>query len=157
MKLTVLVLALFTAIACGKKNESGKPELKKWQATPYTSVQEEEFRRDFVQTAQTLIRVHGQEMKVKFGLRKVGLMRNRMTLENVQVTEQIIMNDRNEIVRSFHRHGVLYLYIGQGNLDWIRAKAGNQFQFKKLVLHEVLEMAEIDDRNFRHSESILRR
>jgi hypothetical protein len=156
MKLTSLILALLFAVACGKDNESGKPSTKRYTEN-YTTVQEEEFRQDFIREGLELVRVYENDLKMNFGARTVGLMRNRLKHENVVVTAQIIMNDQNEIVRSFHRNGVLHLYIGQGNLDWIRAKRGNQFQYKRLVMHEVFELADINDKNFRFTDKILRR
>lgn len=155
MKVTLLLFVVLISVSCGKKNESGKPETNRWESSPYSTEQEEAFRREFVTTAQSIIRSNAEKLELLFGPHRYSLIKERMKLENVQVTEQIIMNERSEAVRSFHRYGVLYLYIGQGNMDWRRARSGNRYNYHKLILHEALELGGINDSNYRYTNRIM--
>lgn len=155
MKLTSLLFVFLIAVSCGKKNESGKPETNRWESSPYSTEQEEAFRREFVKTAQAIIKTNAEKLELLFGPHRYSIIKDRMKYENVQVTEQIIMNERNEVVRSFRRYGVLYLYIGQGNMDWRRARTGNKYNYHKLILHEALELGDINDSNYRYTNRIM--
>ena len=158
MKLFILMFTLLALISCGKKNSSGKSDKSIAGVSSYTALEEEEFRRDFVRTGQELLRVYDYDLKNMFGPRVVGFIRNRLSIENVQVTEQILMNERNQVVRSHQQNSQIFLYIGQQEwqLDWMRARRGARANYERLVMHEMLLLGGIADVNFRYTDQVMR-
>lgn len=158
MRLFIFMFTLLALISCGKNNSSGKSDKSVAGVSAYTALEEEEFRRDFVRTSQELLNVFDNDLKSMFGPRVVGFIRNRLTLENVQVTEQILMNERNQVVRSYHQNNQIFLYVGhqEQQLDWMRARRGARLNYNRLVLHEMLVLGGVDDQNFRYTDQIMR-
>ena len=158
MKLFIFMFTLLALISCGKSNSSGKPNKSVAGVSSYTALEEEEFRSDFVRTGQELLRVFDNELKSMFGPRVVGFIRNRLTYDNVLVTEQILLNERRQMVRSHHQNSQIFLYIGQHEqqLDWMRARRGAKLNYNRLVLHELLVLGGVDDQNFRYTDQIMR-
>jgi hypothetical protein len=157
MKFTILILLTVLVAACGKNNESGKPSNKTKTQETYTLEQEDLIRKDFIREGQDVLRRYESVLKEMFGLRTVGLIRNRLKYGNVQVSERLLMNDRNEYTRSIHRNNIITLYIGRDerSLNWGEYHKRRNMAYTRLVMHELLLLGEIDDRNFRYTDKIL--
>ena len=157
MKFTILILLTVLTVGCGKSNESGKSSNKTRTQETYTLEQEDLIRKDFIREGQDVLRRYESVLKEMFGLRTVGLIRNRLKYGNVQVSERLLMNDRNEYTRSIHRNNIITLYIGRDerNLNWGEYHKRRNMAYTRLVMHELLLLGEIDDRNFRYTDRIL--
>ena len=157
MKFTIILTLMILGVSCGKNNESGKPSHKNKSQEYYTTEQEELIRKDFIREGQDVLRRYESVLKQMFGLRTVGLIRNRLKYANVHVTERLLMNDRNEYTRSTNRNYLITLYIGrqERNLSWAEYHKRRNMAYTRLVMHELLMLGEIDDRNFRYTDKIL--
>lgn len=158
MKLIIFIFTLLALVSCGKSNSSGKSDKSVTGVSSYTAVEEEELRRDFVRTGQELLRVYDSELKSMFGPRVVGFIRNRLTVDNIQVTEQILMNERTQVIRSYHQNSQIFLYIGQQEqqLNWMRIRRASRANYARLVMHEMLVLGGIEDVNFRYTDQVMR-
>lgn len=157
MKVTIIITLMILAVGCGKNNESGKPSNKNKFQENYTTEQEELIRKDFIREGQDVLRRYEGVLKRMFGLRTVGLIRNRLKYSNVQVTERLLMNGENRYTRSTHHNYMITLYIGQDerNLSWAEYHKRRNMAYTRLVMHELLLLGEIDDQNFRYTDKIL--
>lgn len=157
MKVTIFIFSsLLLLTACGK-NESGKNA----SASPYVStysVQEEEaLRTSFINDGKALLLRYEEKLKDMFGLRTVALIRNRLKRENVQFSERLLYNDRNEYARSTNRDYLVTLYVGQEQpkLSWRGYKLQDK-NYVRLIMHELLLLGEIADHNYYYTERVLR-
>lgn len=157
MKFTIILTLMILSVSCGKNNESGKPNHKNKSYEFYTTEQEELIRKDFIREGKDVLRRYESVLKRMFGLRTVGLIRNRLKYEQVHVSERLLMNDRNEYARSIHRNYLITLYIGrdQRNLSWGEFHKQRSMAYTRLVMHELLLLGEIDDRDFYYTDKIL--
>lgn len=155
MKYLILISMLVVMISCGKNNESGKPTNKVY--SPLTSEQENLVRTDFLREGQAVLRTYESELKRRFGLRTVGLIRNRLKHDNVTVSERALMNGRNQYTRSTNQNFLITLYVGneRPNLSWRNYYSKRTPAYTRLVMHELLLLGEIDDRNFYYTDQIL--
>lgn len=157
MKVTIIITLIILAFGCGKKNESGKPQTKSRNLEYYTAEEETAIRRDFIREGKEVLHRYESVLKQMFGLRTVGLIRNRLKYENVHVSGRLLMNDRNQYARSVHRDSLITLYIGRDerNLSWAEYHKRRNMAYTRLVMHELLLLGEIDDRNFYYTDKIL--
>lgn len=154
MKLSILTLAMLLSLfSCGKNNESGKSNIS--GTSEYSQQEELSIRQDFYNKGTELLRIYEDQMKRVLGPRTVGLIRNRLKYDNIQVTTRYLYDDSNRYVRSYHRDSYLELYIGrdQRDLDWGRARSTNRFD--RLVMHELLIMGGVADTNFFYTDRIM--
>lgn len=154
MKLSILMLAmLLSLLSCGKNNESGKSNIS--GTSQYSQQEELAIRQDFYNKGTELLRIYEDQMKRVLGPRTVGLIRNRLKYDNIQVTTRYLYDDSHRYVRSYHRDSYLELYIGrdQNELDWGRIRSTNRFD--RLVMHELLVMGGVADTNFFYTDRIM--
>lgn len=161
LKLSILFLfLLLILLSCGKHNQSGKPDLPviPVASSPYT-VNDESIRQDFLSRAQELLRKYDDDLKYMYGPRTVGLIRSRLKLENIQLTEQLLMDERNGYTWSDHRDSQVVLYTGneEPRLSWRRFREGPQRkdEYSRYVMHELLQLGNIRDHNFAQTDRIL--
>ncbi len=157
MKFTIILTLMILGVSCGKNNESGKPSNRNKFHENYTTEQENLIRKDFIREGKDVLRRYESVLKQKFGLRTVGLIRNRLKYGNVQVTERLLMNDRNEYTRSTNRNFLITLYIGreQRNLSWADYHKRRNMAYTRQVMHELLLLGEINDQNYFYTDKIL--
>ena len=157
MKFTIILSLMILATACGKKNESGKLNNKHRSQEYYSAEEETLIRKDFIREGKDLLRRYESVLKQKFGPRTVGLIRNRLKYESVHVTETLLMDERNQYTRSTHRNYLITLYIGRSerDLSWGEYHRRRDMAYTRLVMHELLLLGEIDDRNFYYTDQIL--
>lgn len=157
MKFTILLTLITLAVGCGKNNESGKPNNKNKFQEYYTTEQEELIRKDFIREGKEVLMRYESVLKRMFGLRTVGLIRNRLKYENVQVSERLLMNGRNQYTRSTNHNYLITLYIGrqERKLSWAEYHKRRNMAYTRLVMHELLLLGRIDDRNFYYTDKIL--
>lgn len=158
MKAAVLIFSLMILVSCGKNNESGKTKINFQQNTDaYTDSQLELIRRDFIREGKQVLAQYEREMKEMFGPRTVGLIRGRLRHENVQLTESLIYGERNILTRSTNRNALVTLYIGRDheNLSWGRFHQTRTSLYTRLVMHELLLLGEVDDRDYIYTNRIL--
>ncbi len=154
MKVSILTLVLLLVlVSCGKNNESGKSGIS--GTSPYSQQEELNIRQDFYQKGNEILRLYSDDMKRILGPRTVGLIRNKLKLENVTVTTRYLYDDGQRYVRSHHRDDYIELYVGrdQTDLDWGRARTANNYT--RLVMHELLLMGNVNDTNFFYTDRIL--
>lgn len=160
MKLSILFIALLLSLlSCGKHNQSGKPTLAQNPVvpSPYT-VNDEAIRQDFVVRGQELLRQYDDELRRAYGPRTVNLIRNRLKFENIQATEQLLLDERNAYTWSDHRDSLVVLYTGreEPRLSWRRFREGRDLtQYSRFVMHELLLLGNINDENFHQTDRIL--
>lgn len=158
MKAMILVFSLMVLVSCGKSNESGKTKVIFPQnGDAYTDSQLELIRQDFIREGKQVLQRYEREMKEMFGPRTVGLIRGRLRHENVQLTEAVIYGERNIITRSTNRNALVTLYIGreQASYSWANYHQTRTNLYTRLVMHELLILGEIDDRDFIYTNRLL--
>ncbi len=158
MKAMILVFSLMVLVSCGKNNETGKTKVVFPQnGDAYTDSQLELIRQDFIREGKHVLFRYEREMKEMFGPRTVGLIRGRLRHENIQTTEAVIYGDRNVITRSTNRNALVTLYIGreQANYSWANYHQTRTNLYTRLVMHELLILGEIDDRDFIYTNRLL--
>lgn len=158
MKVSILTLTLLALlVSCGKSNESGKSGLPTTGISPYTTNEETLIRQDFLKKGAELLRIYESQMKSVIGPRTVGLIRNKLKYDNILVTHQYLYDGGHRYTRSVHRDDSVTLYIGrdQAELDWGQVRLGTQYN--RLVMHELLEMGNVDDYHLVVTDRILSR
>ncbi len=158
MKAAVLIFSLMILVSCGNNNESGKTKVNFQQNTDaYTDSQLELIRQDFIREGKHVLARYDEELREMFGPRTVGLIRGRLRHENVQLTEAPLYGERNVLTRSSNRNALVTLYIGreQENLSWGRFHQTRTSLYTRLVLHELLILGDVDDRDYIYTNRIL--
>lgn len=156
MKLFILMFTLLILVSCGKDNHSGHTESK--GLSPLTVQEEEAIRQDFIREGREIMSRFEDQIKQRFGLRTAGLIRARLRHENIHLSEAILYSDMNLITRSTVRNSLLTLYVGseRPELSWTSYHRARSQAYTRLVMHELLLLAEVDDRNFFYTDQILR-
>jgi hypothetical protein len=158
MSKSVFILsALLTFVSCGKHNESGKSNVPLSTQSPYL-VNESAIKDDFLNRGRELLREYDDEIRHLFGQRTVALIRNRLRVENVQTTEQLLMDERNHYTWSNQRDEYVVLYVGgqEPRLSWNRFRQGEDVAgYDRYVMHELLQLGGIPDQNFKTTDRIL--
>ena len=161
MKTFIIMSLLLFVGACGKKNESGKPYSSPYieNVSPYTEVELEEIRQDFLREGRELLSRYQNEILRTFGPRPVRLIRERLLRENIDLSEAPIYGEHQTYVRSSNRNSLITLYVGreQTNLNWSNYHRTRPTQYTRWVMHELLLLGDIDDVNFIFTDRILRR
>jgi hypothetical protein len=164
MKSTLLNLSLLLLVlACNGKNTSGKPAaystpLIESEVGTYNSMTAEEetsLRREYLERCTNALRIHREEISGLFGQDRPGLIRNRLQGAPIDLSFHVLTSDRNEAVASVVRNGVITLYVGEEfpQLNWRRSLRSNRNQNLNIfILHDVLELGDIDDSNYRYSQ-----
>jgi hypothetical protein len=158
MKAMILVFSLMVLVSCGKSNESGKTKtIFPQDGEAYTDSQLDLIRQDFIREGLQVLSRFDREMKDMFGPRTVGLIRGRLRHENIVLTEALIYGDRNIITRSTNRNALVTLYIGrqEAQLSWAPFHRSKTSLYTRLVMHELLLLGEIDDRDFIYTNRLL--
>ena len=157
MKLSILITALLLLVSCGK-NESGKSGGIPY-VDYYTAEKEEAIRQDFLREGREVLARYEPAIKEMFGFRTAGLIRGRLRHENLQLSNSMLYGERNTITRSTNRNALVTLYIGRErpDLSWAPYRNGRTSAYTRLVLHELLLLGEVDDRNFVYTDRILNR
>lgn len=156
MKLFILMFTLLILVSCGKDNNSGHSESK--NLSPLTAQEEEAIRQDFIREGREIMSRYEDQIKQRFGLRTAGLIRGRLRHENIYLSEAILYSDMNLITRSTVRNSLLTLYVGseRPDLSWTSYYRARSQAYTRLVMHELLLLGEVDDRNFFYTDQILR-
>ena len=158
MKLFILTFTLLTLISCGKNNETGKSAPAS-STDAYTAEEEENIRRSFINKGSELIYQYDHEMKLMLSQRTVGLIRNKLTSGRVLLSDRPIYDEHRRISRAVHHDNFVTLYIGheEPNLSWGRFREWRPELYSRLVMHELLQMGNVEDRNFGTTDRILSR
>lgn len=156
---SVCFLSLFVLISCGSNNESGKSSSTAYSDSSLYSANEEAIRKDFVSTGKSLLNQYRNEIDHLFGNQVTALIRSRLRLENIQVTERVLYNERNDYTRSNRRQSEVTLYVGseRPELRWGRSGASETSAYQREVMHELLELGGIQDRNYAYTDQIMGR
>ena len=162
MKHFPLMAILVLMISCGKDNKSGRSDLP--TAIPYTSnysYNESSLRQEYMKQASKLIRLYGAEINQYFRSDVAGLMKARLRSENILMSENVIYNtNRNPIHYEIHNTAVT-LYVGEQYPDqnwnhYINYNQSQKVNTSRLILHQLFELAGIQDDNFRHTDRFIR-
>jgi hypothetical protein len=157
MKLFPLMAILVMTIACGKDNKSGRPAQP--SVIPFTSnysYNEISLRKEFMKQASKIIRLHGPEINLYFRQDVASLMKARLRSENIFMSEAVIYNASRNPVHSEINNSSITLYVGEQYPDqnwnhYINYNQSQKINTDRLILHELFELADIRDDNFRHT------
>lgn len=157
MKLTILVLILMTFISCGKKNESGQSQAASKYQAAYTAEEEEKIRQSFMRKGSELLRTYEMEMKFHLGARTVGLIRNKLKMERVIVSDRLVYDQHRRFSRASHQDNFVVLYIGHEEpaLSWGNFRKWSRLEQDRAVMHELVSMGNVNDRDLEVTDRIL--
>ncbi len=156
MKPLVIIAILAFAIACGKDNKSGSvPNI---QSTNPIVTNEIAVKQDFVNRGRNVIRDFGADMNLYFQGNISSTMNARLQIENIYLTEAVIYSQKNRTPTSSDiQNYMATLYVGQQypELNWYVYLTQNHPQMHRLIMHVLIELAGVQDLNYRHTDQIL--
>ncbi len=157
---TLFISALMLLVSCGKDNSSGKsalaPEMDP-NSTPGITI-EVGLQQDFINQANELLRVYHDRI---VAVREVGpqglvAMRNEMKAPRFVFSTSVLFSPQKFPARSIENNGRRVLYVGDQypDLNWRTRLSRGDKDLDRMIMHELLEMVGISDRNFRISTQI---
>lgn len=155
---SLLLAVLLIFVSCGKDNESGRPTQNLLPEVIPLEVRDA-IKQDFLVRGSELLRIHGDTMRRIFDPRFVNNIRVLLVEQNVQTTDRLIINDRNEVTQSYQRQGRITLYVGEEEpeLSWRKFNGLRSPSYDRWVMHELLRLGGIQDLNFGTTDRILQR
>ena len=163
MKHTLILLSFSLAlVACGGKNQSGRPELQSnLELEPVTHQEDIGIRREFMKAGRRLLTTYEKQFRNEFGDQRFEAIKLNFRRENIEVSDDILMNGGgyNSEVRSINHGYRLVMYTGnkRPDLSWKTTFADKSGESDFQVMHEMIELAGFDDSGMYHTKRILGR
>lgn len=161
MKFMVLIAMSVFIIACGKENTSGKGSLSNGVNAPVANTlhaEEEVLRNEFINQGQVLLTTYQTRVRQVLGGDALQRMKNALRAGNISFSREELIGPNRRMERSQrNKNGGRTLYIGdkRPEMSWSEILYKRDKNLEKLLMHELVEMANIDDRNLQYSSRIL--